>query len=109
MIRNVAFYALSLIIIVALLLGFNPGKQGHKSSSANTNSTQHLKLLNQQLAQPKNLRHKFKLEPKIYHPGKVSPGLMLLAASGSEETYLCLLYTSPSPRDKRQSRMPSSA
>ena len=26
-----------------------------------------------------------------------------------EETYTCLLYTSPSPRDKRQSRMPSSA
>ena len=23
--------------------------------------------------------------------------------------YACLLYTSPSPRDKRQSRMPSSA
>ena len=26
-----------------------------------------------------------------------------------EEWYNCLLYTSPSPRDKRQSRMPSSA
>ena len=25
------------------------------------------------------------------------------------EDYICLLYTSPSPRDKRQSRMPSSA
>ena len=25
------------------------------------------------------------------------------------EAYTCLLYTSPSPRDKRQSRMPSSA
>ena len=25
------------------------------------------------------------------------------------EYYSCLLYTSPSPRDKRQSRMPSSA
>ena len=25
------------------------------------------------------------------------------------DTYICLLYTSPSPRDKRQSRMPSSA
>ena len=25
------------------------------------------------------------------------------------EHYSCLLYTSPSPRDKRQSRMPSSA
>ena len=36
------------------------------------------------------------------------------AAAGAEETKdgeapACLLYTSPSPRDKRQSRMPSSA
>ena len=31
--------------------------------------------------------------------------LMLLCP----HTYICLLYTSPSPRDKRQSRMPSSA
>ena len=28
---------------------------------------------------------------------------------GIKELYDCLLYTSPSPRDKRQSRMPSSA
>ena len=27
----------------------------------------------------------------------------------SDENNICLLYTSPSPRDKRQSRMPSSA
>ena len=26
-----------------------------------------------------------------------------------DEPFICLLYTSPSPRDKRQSRMPSSA
>ena len=26
-----------------------------------------------------------------------------------EEAYICLLYTSPSPRDNRVSRMPSSA
>ena len=29
--------------------------------------------------------------------------------SGLGTAYVCLLYTSPSPRDKRQSRMPSSA
>ena len=28
---------------------------------------------------------------------------------GSDEVYSCLLYTSPSPRDQRGSRMPSSA
>ena len=28
---------------------------------------------------------------------------------GAEQIATCLLYTSPSPRDKRQSRMPSSA
>ena len=29
--------------------------------------------------------------------------------SGDYSVYFCLLYTSPSPRDKRQARMPSSA
>ena len=29
--------------------------------------------------------------------------------TASDRAYPCLLYTSPSPRDKRQSRMPSSA
>ena len=31
------------------------------------------------------------------------------ASSSVEQSNACLLYTSPSPRDKRQSRMPSSA
>ena len=31
------------------------------------------------------------------------------AAAAGEDYSACLLYTSPSPRDKRQSRMPSSA
>ena len=38
--------------------------------------------------------------------------LMMLAGFETPtngEIYFCLLYTSPSPRDKRQSRMPSSA
>ena len=29
--------------------------------------------------------------------------------TGSFQTYICLLYTSPSPRDRQKSRMPSSA
>ena len=37
--------------------------------------------------------------------GRLFGGLFGTAAA--DET--CLLYTSPSPRDKRQSRMPSSA
>ena len=35
-------------------------------------------------------------------------GMMITRPEGLDVT-LCLLYTSPSPRDKRQSRMPSSA
>ena len=35
--------------------------------------------------------------------------LAVQAAKGLAEAKNCLLYTSPSPRDKRQSRMPSSA
>ena len=33
----------------------------------------------------------------------------MLADAAVDVVYNCLLYTSPSPRDKRQSRMPSSA
>ena len=48
--------------------------------------------------------------------GAMKPGpfwtIGFLGGFSSYSTYLvmtCLLYTSPSPRDKRQSRMPSSA
>ena len=33
----------------------------------------------------------------------------LLGVTGSGKTFTCLLYTSPSPRDGDESRMPSSA
>ena len=36
-------------------------------------------------------------------------GILLAVIVCAGLTYICLLYTSPSPRDKRQSRMPSSA
>ena len=35
--------------------------------------------------------------------------LPLITKYSKRESNICLLYTSPSPRDKRQSRMPSSA
>ena len=49
----------------------------------------------------------------IDEPGKVSSGSVILGDLNIHE-YLslpkfCLLYTSPSPRDQRGSRMPSSA
>ena len=41
----------------------------------------------------------------ITEEGIETPALMFFP----DEINICLLYTSPSPRDKRQSRMPSSA
>ena len=41
--------------------------------------------------------------------GKVLSLAVQDALRASPDTNTCLLYTSPSPRDKRQSRMPSSA
>ena len=39
----------------------------------------------------------------------LAPGLQLLFGSAVAGVELCLLYTSPSPRDRQKSRMPSSA
>ena len=51
-----------------------------------------------------------------FYPRDSTPGCTTQAcdfrdnmARLNTESYVCLLYTSPSPRDKRQSRMPSSA
>ena len=44
---------------------------------------------------------------KVTHGQHATTGL--LTQSTTFVRYTCLLYTSPSPRDKRQSRMPSSA
>ena len=41
--------------------------------------------------------------------GSGEKGTAAFSIGGKEVLWLCLLYTSPSPRDKRQSRMPSSA
>ena len=38
----------------------------------------------------------------------ISQADIVVTATGNKDI-VCLLYTSPSPRDKRQSRMPSSA
>ena len=40
---------------------------------------------------------------------RLKPSLLLLTLQLRGQHLCCLLYTSPSPRDKRQSRMPSSA
>ena len=48
-----------------------------------------------------------RLAPKIL--GSVMNNLIIVTNGLSAATRSCLLYTSPSPRDKRQSRMPSSA
>ena len=40
---------------------------------------------------------------------EIVPGTTDAAVEKHVPVWTCLLYTSPSPRDKRQSRMPSSA
>ena len=45
-------------------------------------------------------------EAGLYFAGLI---MILDGVAGAVAANTCLLYTSPSPRDKRQSRMPSSA
>ena len=47
------------------------------------------------------------LEIKAVHFNAETP--FTLASGLPSPTYICLLYTSPSPRDRTRSRMPSSA
>ena len=40
---------------------------------------------------------------------QISGGFIQQSIAGGAQTTTCLLYTSPSPRDRQKSRMPSSA
>ena len=57
-----------------------------------------------------------KMEGRIMHLARMIENAVIVEAEGGGDAVMtgaivtiCLLYTSPSPRDKRQSRMPSSA
>ena len=63
-------------------------------------------------------KHGVKTTPQIFLDGDRIGGYTDLAEklgeevdepTSSEQSYRCLLYTSPSPRDRTRSRMPSSA
>ena len=42
-------------------------------------------------------------------PASTADAVSAESAADTDLAYICLLYTSPSPRDMRRSRMPSSA
>ena len=48
-------------------------------------------------------------QPVDWWTGEPEPGLYIAPESFMEDLAACLLYTSPSPRDRQKSRMPSSA
>ena len=48
-------------------------------------------------------------EDKFYCPARFAQEIEGLVQAQEEMNYICLLYTSPSPRDPKTSRMPSSA
>ena len=50
-----------------------------------------------------------KIRSKIAYIFEADPEDIIFTSGSSESTNICLLYTSPSPRDLSTSRMPSSA
>ena len=57
----------------------------------------------------KRTRHFTVVLENVFQPHNASAVVRSCDIFGIQDVYTCLLYTSPSPRDKRQSRMPSSA
>ena len=59
---------------------------------------------------PDEFKNEVQLLPTVISYDKENePDILSIIASSAALAISCLLYTSPSPRDKRQSRMPSSA
>ena len=66
------------------------------------------------------IAHHMHMSPMVYHhktksasKAEMRPGMAFtiepILMMSNDYQYVCLLYTSPSPRDRQKSRMPSSA
>ena len=60
---------------------------------------------------PRQVDYVFKacIEDKVYQRNVVNQTFVIQKSSQTYSAHTCLLYTSPSPRDRTRSRMPSSA
>ena len=61
------------------------------------------------IAQSAGVTGSVTIEATIGEDGKVSDAKVVRSVALLDQAALCLLYTSPSPRDRQKSRMPSSA
>ena len=109
------------------VIGVNVGQLGRVSLSARGNVTvkgnlvfQDQELIRSKVSETRNTHLKFDQMQRISVEGKVGERISVNVDHDSERDFNwennirinykgCLLYTSPSPRDQRGSRMPSSA
>ena len=70
----------------------------------------HLSMSGQEnLLTPAEVAALFRVDPKTVTRWAKAGKLTSIRTLGGHRRYNCLLYTSPSPRDRTRSRMPSSA
>ena len=78
--------------------------------SLHTDELLHAVLTRPTLRTERRMSHVFRFEVPAYHkPLWVTDAALNIAPTLSDKVDICLLYTSPSPRDGLLSRMPSSA
>ena len=76
--------------------------------SAQTISISEIEIVGNQRIEVDTIKSYISLSPgNVFEGDEINAAYQRVLKSGLFES--CLLYTSPSPRDKRQSRMPSSA
>ena len=81
-----------------------------KNQDSLMQTIQKLEVQMSQLATPQNERQKGTLPTQpIMNPKNSQQAYLVEDPSLNQCNVVCLLYTSPSPRDRQKSRMPSSA
>ena len=107
-------------LVICIALGSNMGnrgKDGQLATYLDIVSRRRKRCSVAAVGNEANARHHFlgKIQPDMeYESVEVSveenmPGFFIEMWANAPELYACLLYTSPSPRDPKTSRMPSSA
>jgi len=107
--RNILFVILVSISLIGVVSCSSDSKDENQNEDANVQAVKVIELSETAITRGIDYSANLTANEELYLASATPGRIISISAEVGDKVYPCLLYTSPSPRDVEESRMPSSA